>query len=262
MHRRDFEKAPPTLKEGLRKVSTGVYRMERDLLVVLDVEKVLDAEQLIKTPPVVLKPRKTATDGKLKKLAVAIQTSDEDDEETEVVEEVKALERPKERPALAKPDRSKSRYGLDAGADNVVSLSGPDADEADSAAPTSGPLFDRIGGDAAVEAAVEAAVDIFYGKLMRDAEIKPFFKDTDMDKQSFMMRLFLTGVFGGVKAYNGPSLRDAHKSLVEEKGLSGVHFDKVASHLSATLDELSVPANIAQEVMTLVASTRKDVLNQ
>jgi chemotaxis signal transduction protein/truncated hemoglobin YjbI len=259
LHRRDFEKAPPTLKEGLRKVSTGVYRMERDLLVVLDVEKVLDAEQLVKTPPVVLKPRKKEADGKLKKLAVSIQSTDEEVVEIEADEEVKALERPKERPALAKREekveKPKSRYGLDADAENVVSLSGPDTN---SAAPTSGPLFERIGGDAAVE----AAVDIFYGKLMRDPDIKPFFRDVDMDKQSFMMRLFLTGVFGGVKAYNGPSLRDAHKSLVEDKGLSGVHFDKVAGHLSTTLDELSVPSNIAQEVMTLVASTRKDVLNQ
>jgi hemoglobin len=193
---------------------------------------------------------------------VSIQSSDEDVAEIEAETEVKALERPKDRPALAaqgkKVEPSKSRHGSDAGTDNVVSLSAPETSSADNAAPTTGPLFDRIGGDAAVE----AAVDIFYGKLMRDPDIKPFFKDVDMDKQSFMMRLFLTGVFGGVKAYNGPSLRDAHKSLVEDKGLSGVHFDKVAGHLSATLDELSVPANIAQEVMTLVASTRKDVLNQ
>ena len=39
-------------------------------------------------------------------------------------------------------------------------------------------LFDRIGGDAALE----AAVDIFYAKLMADNTIKPFFAGVDMDK--------------------------------------------------------------------------------
>ncbi len=52
-----------------------------------------------------------------------------------------------------------------------------------------------------------------------------------------------------------------HKSPDEEKGLNGGNFDKVARYLGATLDELSVPNDIAMEVMTLVSGTRDDVSN-
>ena len=40
-------------------------------------------------------------------------------------------------------------------------------------------LFDRIGG----EAAVNAAVDIFYRKVLADDRINQFFEGVDMDKQ-------------------------------------------------------------------------------
>jgi purine-binding chemotaxis protein CheW len=53
--RRDFENAPATLSDGLRQICTGIFRLPGDLLVVLDVERVLDAELLMKTPPVALK---------------------------------------------------------------------------------------------------------------------------------------------------------------------------------------------------------------
>ncbi|MBL4720398.1 MAG: group 1 truncated hemoglobin [Alphaproteobacteria bacterium] len=225
--------------------------MDRDLLVVLDVEKVLDAEQLVKTPPVVLRPRKLAADGKPKKLAVALQTSNDDEAEDAGAEEVKALSGPKDKTALPKPESKSKPTGSQS---SKPSLSAPEPKQAASASDS---LFDRIGGDAAVE----AAVDILYGKLMSDPAIKPFFEGVDLDKQSFMMRLFLTGAFGGVKAYSGRSLREAHKPMVDDKGLSGVHFDKVAGHLGATLQELSVPADMMQEVMALVSATRDDVLN-
>jgi hypothetical protein len=46
-----------------------------------------------------------------------------------------------------------------------------------------GALFERIGGGASIE----AAVDLFYGKVAGDTDLKPFFDGVDMDKQSFMM---------------------------------------------------------------------------
>ncbi len=37
-----FERNPPTLDPGWREVSTGVYRLQHELMVVLDVERLLD----------------------------------------------------------------------------------------------------------------------------------------------------------------------------------------------------------------------------
>jgi len=49
--------------------------------------------------------------------------------------------------------------------------------------------------------------------------------------------------------------------LVDD-GLNDSHFDKVAGHLQATLEELGVDAGAITEVMTIAGSTRNDVLNR
>jgi len=118
-------------------------------------------------------------------------------------------------------------------------------------------LFERLGG----EAAVTAAVDIFYRKVLADESIKGFFDTTDMDDQRAKQKSFLTMAFGGPNSYTGKDLRTAHAPLVE-KGLNDSHFDAVAGHLDATLKELNVPADLINEVMTIAASTRDDVLNR
>lgn len=120
------------------------------------------------------------------------------------------------------------------------------------------PLFERLGG----QPAVEAAVDKFYDKLMADTKISPFFKDVDMKRQRAKQKVFLTYAFGGAPNYSGLSMRKAHEKLVTEKGLNDSHFDAVAGHLQETLEELGVPKDLIGEVMTIVASTRNDVLNK
>lgn len=117
-------------------------------------------------------------------------------------------------------------------------------------------LFERLGG----EAAVDAAVDIFYRKVLADDSISHFFDDTDMDEQRQKQKSFLTMAFGGPNEYTGKDLRTAHAPLVE-KGLNDSHFGAVAGHLQATLEELTVSEELIQEVMTIAASTHDDVLN-
>jgi hemoglobin len=118
-------------------------------------------------------------------------------------------------------------------------------------------LFERIGG----EAAVDAAVDLFYRKVLNDVVVAPFFLHTDMDEQRAKQKSFLTMVFGGPNDYTGKDMREAHAQLVEE-GLNDSHFDAVAGHLQATLEELGVAADDIAEVMAIAGSTRDDVLNR
>lgn len=119
-------------------------------------------------------------------------------------------------------------------------------------------LYEQLGG----EAAVDAAVDIFYRKVLMDDSISHFFDDTDMDAQRAKQKSFLSWAFGGPNAYTGKDLRTAHRSMVEEKGLSDEHFNAVAGHLQATLEELGVAPALTAEVMSVAASTRDDVLNR
>ncbi len=72
-------------------------------------------------------------------------------------------------------------------------------------------LFERIGG----EAAIEAAVVTFYEKVMADPSLAHFFDHLDMDAQFKKQIAFMTMAFGGPKTYSGRDLRTAHARLVK-----------------------------------------------
>ncbi len=48
--RKDFDKPPVTLAESIRRVCSGIFQLEDDLLVVLDVQKILEEETIMRTP--------------------------------------------------------------------------------------------------------------------------------------------------------------------------------------------------------------------
>ncbi len=118
-------------------------------------------------------------------------------------------------------------------------------------------LYERIGG----EAAVNAAVDVFYRKVLNDYRINRFFDNTDMDKQIAKQKAFFTMAFGGPNNYTGQDMRNAHSRLVKI-GLNEEHFNAVMEHLGATLVELNVPEDLIAEAAAIAESTRNDVLGK
>ncbi len=118
-------------------------------------------------------------------------------------------------------------------------------------------LFDRIGGGAAVDAAVE----LFYEKVLADDLISHFFVTTDMKKQRAKQKAFLAFAFGGPSNYTGLDMRAAHAPLIE-KGLNDDHFNAVAGHLQTVLEELGVDTDLISEVMEIAGGARDDVLNR
>lgn len=118
-------------------------------------------------------------------------------------------------------------------------------------------LYEKIGG----EAAVDAAVDIFYRKVLADDRINSFFEGVDMERQAAKQKAFLTMAFGGPHNYTGKDMRDAHAHLVKN-GLNDSHFDAVMENLGATLQELNVPDELISEAAAIAESTRNDVLGK
>jgi hemoglobin len=118
-------------------------------------------------------------------------------------------------------------------------------------------LYERIGG----EAAVMAAVDLFYRKVMDDELTRPFFAGLDMPAQVKKQVSFMTWAFGGPAEYKGRDLRTAHAGLVQ-RGLNDQHFDAVARHLEATLRELGLADDLIQEALGIVGGQRDVVLNR
>lgn len=116
-------------------------------------------------------------------------------------------------------------------------------------------LYERIGG----EPAVNAAVDLFYRKVLTDYRINRFFDSTDMDAQLAKQKAFFTYAFGGPNNYTGKDMRSAHARLVK-MGMDGSHFDVVMEHLGATLHELNVPENLISEAAAIALGARSDVL--
>ncbi|AMK75459.1 MULTISPECIES: group I truncated hemoglobin [Methylomonas] len=118
-------------------------------------------------------------------------------------------------------------------------------------------LYDQLGG----EAAVNAAVDIFYRKVLADDRINRFFEHTDMEKQAAKQKAFLTMAFGGPNNYSGADMRKGHAHLVKQ-GLNDTHFDAVVENLASTLQELNVPQSLIDQVAAIAESTRNDVLDR
>lgn len=118
-------------------------------------------------------------------------------------------------------------------------------------------LYEQLGG----EPAVNAAVDIFYRKVLADDRISRFFEGVDMEKQAAKQKGFLTMVFGGPNKYTGKDMREGHKHLVKE-GLNDSHVDAVIEHLGGTLKELGVQDQLIAQVAAIANSARNDVLNR
>jgi len=119
-------------------------------------------------------------------------------------------------------------------------------------------LYERIGG----ESAIMAAVNLFYAKVVADERTKPFFTKLNMGAQTRKQIAFMTWAFGGPVEYKGRDLREAHAELVTRSGLTDAHFDAVAEHLRATLEELGVTEDLVGEAMAIVGRTRSQVLGR
>lgn len=115
-------------------------------------------------------------------------------------------------------------------------------------------LYERLGG----QAAVDAAVDIFYRKVLADKRISRFFDTVDMDGQRAKQKAFLTVAFGGPNQYSGKDMRAAHARL----HLNESHFNAVMEKLGETLKELKVPDSLIGEAAGIATSVKDEVLNR
>ena len=131
------------------------------------------------------------------------------------------------------------------------------ANEAESTGGEQPSLYEQLGG----EKAIDAAVDKFYEKVLADDRVNGFFKGVDMGRQRAMQKAFLTFAFGGPNAYEGRDLRAAHAHLVA-RGLNDTHFDVILEHLGATLKELGVKEDLIKHAADVANSVRNEVLNK
>ena len=115
-------------------------------------------------------------------------------------------------------------------------------------------IKDKLGGDAAIEAAVEE----FYKRVPVDPQLAPFFAGFSIDHLKRHQRNFMNNAFTG-----NPGNLDLHDLMIKrhaklfrERGLKAEHFDIVAGHLVATLEYLKVEPTVIGEAAAVVLSLR------
>ena len=90
-------------------------------------------------------------------------------------------------------------------------------------------LYDRIGG----EKTVTAHVDVFYERVLADESLKPFFKDTSIDKLRRMQHEFFSAALDGPIKYSGRPISYAHQGL----GIKPSHIGRFVGHLLDVLKD-------------------------
>jgi hemoglobin len=113
-------------------------------------------------------------------------------------------------------------------------------------------VYEAIGG----RAALVAAVDDFYGRLLADRVLAPLFPHGAGARHRAYVVTILGEALGGPERYRGPDISGAHRGL----GISDTHFDRAAVHLCATLDGLGVPRYLANHIVGIVAGLRSAVV--
>ncbi len=114
-------------------------------------------------------------------------------------------------------------------------------------------IYQRIGG----EAAISAAVDRFYERVLADPALSHLFTGVSMSRLKAHQFAFLSQALGGPKQYSGSSMRGAHSKIAIEQR----HFDSVAVHLVETLRELDVPEDIVSQIAAAVTPLSAQIVN-
>ena len=122
------------------------------------------------------------------------------------------------------------------------------------------PLWDRLGGEAAVKAVVhdfvvlaaaDPKVDFFRGgKYTLDAE-----GVANLERRLVEL---ISAVSGGPLKYEGRDMKSVHEGM----GITGAQFDAIAADLVSVLNKYQVPKKEADELVTIIASTRKDIVEE
>jgi hemoglobin len=113
-------------------------------------------------------------------------------------------------------------------------------------------VYQAIGG----RGALSAAVDDFYGRLLADPVLGPFFPRGAGPVHRAYLVTILGEALGGPERYRGPDVAAAHHGL----GITDAHFDLAAGHLYATLDGLGVPRHLSDHIVGIVAGLRPAVV--
>jgi hemoglobin len=113
-------------------------------------------------------------------------------------------------------------------------------------------IFDAIGG----APAIEAATNLLYDRLLADPLVSRHFMGKDLRQLKSHMRAFLAAALGGADLYRGRDMRSAHASL----NITTADWDATVGHLVATLEALTVPADLIGEIASRILPLKDQIV--
>ena len=118
-------------------------------------------------------------------------------------------------------------------------------------------LYKRLGG----YDAMAAVTDDFLRRLTSDPGFARLFSGHSTDSMKKIRQLIvdqLCAATGGPCVYIGRDMKSTHAGL----GITEKDWDTTVRHLTATLDELNVPAKEKTEVLTAISGLKKDIVEK
>ena len=112
-------------------------------------------------------------------------------------------------------------------------------------------LFERVGG----EQAINELIHEFYDRVLADPELKPFFKNTSMDKLRRMQREFFSVALDGPITYTGRPLSYVH----HERGITKHHFALYVGHLIDSLQGRGINEQDVQDIIGRIRTYAEDI---
>ena len=112
-------------------------------------------------------------------------------------------------------------------------------------------LFDRVGGVAGIEKLVGA----FYGRVLDDGELSPFFAQAPMEKLRRMQVELFSAALGGPAVYSGRPLSEVHAG----RGIEKAHLQRFVEHLLPCLKDLELDENDVNAIYSRIALLADEV---
>ena len=107
-------------------------------------------------------------------------------------------------------------------------------------------LFESVGG----EQVIAELIDEFYDRVLVDPELKPFFKDTSVDKLRRMQGEFFSAALDGPITYTGRPLSHVHHG----KGITKHHFARYVGHLIDTLRSRDITDQDVNDIISRIST--------
>ncbi len=116
-------------------------------------------------------------------------------------------------------------------------------------------LYERIGG----ATAVSEMVDAFFGRVLADPELRPFFKNSTVERLQRMQAAFFAAALEGPDGVGNFDIAKIHKGLKIRRE----HLTRFVDHLISVLDDRhSISRRDAMDVIFRIATYSDQVLGE